>query len=81
MTDKHDFKAALEALPEKGKVFMYEEDANLYIDDHQETIQTALRIADRLASGVVSIEISELGEARHSKITYSGITGDKRGGE
>ncbi len=51
MTDKHDFKAALDAIENDKQI---DRTLDQVTDGHLETIQTALRLADRLQSGEVS---------------------------
>lgn len=58
MTDKHDFKAALEVFIEQNQCNDDEHSAHSMVGMEEHiTIQTALRLADRLQSGDVSDDI------------------------
>lgn len=55
MTNKHDFKAALDGYKRAKDNF----DINVWLNTYVEEFVTALRIADRLQSGEVSLEMAD----------------------
>lgn len=61
MTDKHDFKGALDALynPYNG-----------LSDKHRHVCELALRIADRLQSGEVSVDMLLASDGQHEYNAY-----------
>ena len=74
MTDKHDFKAALEKLETKGRVKTLGSEF-FFSTEECLTIQSALRIADRLQSG----EVSEFMAKKGAQEFYGGRSNTPEG--
>lgn len=80
MTDKHDFKAALEDIPIIKSNPVTPEDFNKAIawaEKYHDTFLAALRLADRLQSGEVSEDacIAALRELKGKNVTLNTVEG------